>query len=185
MPGRTSADQPEKAAAAVLERFKLGDAAPIPVDKIAKGLGALVRYSPLDDELSGMIYIKNGTPIIGVNALHHVNRQRFTIAHECGHLELHRELLSSEVHVDKEYEVPVLVFNRDHQSSLGTQPIEIQANRFAAALLVPHALLQKTLDGRLASADIDDESPLDELARKFRVSKSMMEYRLKSLSATK
>ncbi|MDV4179766.1 ImmA/IrrE family metallo-endopeptidase [Rhizobium brockwellii] len=184
MPSTQSADWPEKAAASVLERFRLGDSAPIPVDKIAKGLGALVRYSPLDNELSGMIYIKDGTPIIGVNALHHINRQRFTIAHECGHLELHRDLLSSQVHVDKEFSVPMLL-NRDHQSSLGTEPIEIQANRFAAALLVPHALLQEILDGRLASVDIDDESPLDELARKFRVSKSMMEYRLKSLSATK
>lgn len=183
MPSRPSAEQPESAAAAVLERFKLGDSAPIPVDKIAKALGAQVRYSPLDDELSGMIYIKDGTPIIGVNALHHVNRQRFTIAHECGHLELHRDLLSAEIHVDKEYEVPVLVFNRDHESALGTKPIEIQANRFAAALLVPHALLQKALDGKSGSADIDDEGPLDALARKFRVSKSMMEYRLKSLSA--
>jgi Zn-dependent peptidase ImmA (M78 family) len=184
LPSRLSADQPEKAAASVLERFRIGESAPIPVDKIAKGLGALVRYSPLDNELSGMIFIKDGTPIIGVNALHHINRQRFTIAHECGHLELHRDLLSSEVHVDKDFSVPVLL-NRDNQSSLGTEPIEVQANRFAAALLVPLPLLQKFLHGRLASADIDDESPLDELARKFRVSKSMMEYRLKSVSATK
>jgi Zn-dependent peptidase ImmA (M78 family) len=59
---------------------------PVPVDKIAKCLGAEVRFSPLDDELSGMIYINEGTPIIGVNSLHHPNRQRFTIAHEIGHL---------------------------------------------------------------------------------------------------
>lgn len=183
MPGRLGVD-PEKAAASVLQRFGFGDTAPIPVDKIARGLGAQLRYSPLDNELSGMIFIKDDAPIIGVNALHHINRQRFTIAHECGHLEMHRNLLSAEVHVDKEFSVPVLL-NRDVQSSLGTEPIEVQANRFAAALLVPLELLQKTLGGRLASADIDDESPLDELARKFRVSKSMMEYRLKSLSTVR
>lgn len=181
MPVRTSVE-PEKAASSTLAQFGFGDSAPIPVDKIAKGLGAVVRYSPLDDELSGMIFIKDGMPIIGVNALHHVNRQRFTIAHECGHLVLHRELLSGQVHVDKDFQVPMLL-NRDQQSSLGTEPIEIQANRFAAALLVPLALLQKAIDGRLASADIDDESPRDELARKFRVSKPMMEYRLKGLSS--
>jgi len=178
---KTNADHPEKAAAAVLERFNMGVTAPIAVDKIAKGLGAVVRYSPLDDELSGMIYVKDGQPIIGVNALHHVNRQRFTIAHECGHLELHRTLLSNQVHVDKEFSVPVLL-NRNQASSLGSEPIEIQANRFAAALLVPLGLLQKIIDGHLTSVDIDDEGPLDQLSRRFRVSKSMMEYRLKSLS---
>ena len=53
---------------------------PIPVERIAKSLGAQVRYSPLDEELSGMVFIKDGIPIIGVNSLHHPNRQRFTIA---------------------------------------------------------------------------------------------------------
>ena len=43
---------------------------PVPVDKIAKSLGARVRFSPLDDELSGFIYIKDGVPIIGVAAYH-------------------------------------------------------------------------------------------------------------------
>jgi Zn-dependent peptidase ImmA (M78 family) len=181
MPSKPSVD-PEGAAAIVLDRFKLADTTPIPVDKVAKGLGALVRYSPLDDELSGMIYIKDGTPIIGVNALHHVNRQRFTIAHECAHLELHRNLLSGEVHVDREFSVP-FTLNRDQKSTLGTDAIEVQANAFAAALLVPHTLLRKALSD--LEGDIDSDSPVEKLARKFRVSKSMMEYRLMSLSASR
>ena len=53
-------------------------APPVPVDRIAKGLGAQLRFSPLDEELSGMIYISGGTPIIGVNSLHPPNRQRFS-----------------------------------------------------------------------------------------------------------
>ena len=178
MPSKqTSADRPERAASVVLERFGFTDTLPVPIEKIAKNLGAVVRYSPLDAELSGMIYIKDGVPIIGVNALNHVNRQRFTIAHECGHLELHRDLLTAAVHVDKEFAVPALL-NRDQQSALGTEPIEIQANRFAAALLVPYGLLERQLEG--AQADIDDDSPTENLARKFRVSKQMMDFRLKS-----
>ena len=62
---------------------------PVPVDRIAKGLGAQLRFSPLDPELAGMIYVSENTPIIGVNSLQHPNRQRFTIAHEIAHLELH------------------------------------------------------------------------------------------------
>jgi Zn-dependent peptidase ImmA (M78 family) len=56
----------------------------VPVDRIAKGLGAQLRFSPLDEELSGMIYISDGTPIIGINSLHHPNRQRFSIGYEIG-----------------------------------------------------------------------------------------------------
>lgn len=101
---------------------------PTPVEKIAKLLGAELRFSPLDNELSGMVYIKDEVPIIGVNSLHHPNRQRFTIAHELGHLELHRKMITSNVHVDKNF----LVLMRDPKAATGTELFEIQANQFAA-----------------------------------------------------
>jgi uncharacterized protein DUF955 len=76
---------------------------PVPADRIARSLGARLCYSPLDQELSGFVFIKNGVPIIGVNSLHHPNRQRFTIAHELGHLQLHPEFITTTVHVDKQF----------------------------------------------------------------------------------
>ena len=156
---------------------------PVPVDKIAKGLGAQLRFSPLDKELAGMIYISENTPIIGVNSLQHPNRQRFTIAHEIAHLELHRHLISGKVHVDKDFPVQFAGLNRDTKSSLGTEGIEIQANRFAAELLMPTALLLQALAGK--PFDIDDEGPLEELARKFRVSRQALEFRIQNLTSAK
>jgi Zn-dependent peptidase ImmA (M78 family) len=153
---------------------------PVPVDRIARGLGAQVRFSPLDEELSGMIYISENTPIIGVNSLHHPNRQRFSIAHEIGHLVLHRDLISGKVHVDKEFQVQFMALNRDATSALGTEKIEVQANQFAAELLMPTAMLNQALVGK--PFDIDNEGPLDELAKKFRVSRQALEYRIRSLS---
>jgi Zn-dependent peptidase ImmA (M78 family) len=149
---------------------------PVPVDKIAKALGAQLRFSPLDDELSGMIYIKDDIPIIGVNALHHPNRQRFTIAHEIGHLELHRDVISASgaVHVDKDFAVSIL--NRDSASAAGTNLMEIQANQFASELLMPRQLLEQVLGGK--SFDIEDAAPLEALAKKIRVSKQALEYRI-------
>lgn len=146
---------------------------PVPVDKIAKALGVQLKFSPLDDELSGMIFIKDGTPIIGVNALHHSNRQRFTIAHELGHLMMHRNILENEVHVDKQFKILM----RDGLAATGTDTIEIQANQFAAELLLPSFLLDTLLSKEF---DIDDEGPLDALAKKFKVSKQMLEYRIRS-----
>jgi Zn-dependent peptidase ImmA (M78 family) len=137
-------------------------------------MGVQVRYSPFDDDLSGMIYIKDGIPIIGVNSLHHPHRQRFTIAHELGHLELHREMITSKVHVDKDF--PVLM--RDPKSATGTERVEIEANQFAAELLMPEALIKQALESK--PFDIDDDSPIEELAKKFRVSKQALEYRIRA-----
>lgn len=149
-------------------------AIPTPVEKIAKALKAQVRFGAFDGELSGMIYIKEGIPIIGVNALHHPNRQRFTIAHELGHLTLHRPMITTNVHVDKDF--PALM--RDAASATGTEQIEIQANQFAAELLMPRALIERELIGR--QFDIDDDAPIEELAKKFKVSRQALEYRIRS-----
>ena len=56
------------------------------------------------------------------------------------------------------------------------RPIEIQANKFAARLLMPDALLEPALAGK--NFDIDDDKPLEELAKRFRVSKKALEYRI-------
>ena len=152
-------------------------APPVPVDRIAKALAAKLRFSPLDYELSGMIYVKEDIPLIGVNALHHPNRQRFTIAHECGHLLLHKAQITKEVHVDKDF--PMLM--RDAVSAAGIDEMEIEANLFAAELLMPDYLLAKALGDE--PLDIDDEDAVIALARSFKVSPSAMRFRLGNLFA--
>lgn len=152
-------------------------AAPVPVERIAKGLDAQLRFSPLDDELSGMVYVKDGTPIIGVNALHHPNRQRFTLAHEVGHLVLHRPEITKQIHVDKGF--PMLM--RDSVSSAGVDEMEIEANFFAAELLMPEEFLARSLQGQ--SFDIDDEGAVSALAKEYKVSTAAMRFRLGNLFA--
>lgn len=166
--------EPRIRARQVLEEFGI-KTAPIPVDKIAKALGAVLRFSPLDQELSGMVYVKDGVPVIGVNALHHPNRQRFTIAHEIGHLLLHRDLISENVHVDKQFRVLM----RGEHSATGLEAIEVQANQFASELLIPSSLFDPT---KISPSDIDDDAQLDDLAKKFKVSRQMLEYRISNLS---
>jgi Zn-dependent peptidase ImmA (M78 family) len=150
-------------------------AAPVPVERIAKSLSAQVRFSPLDDELSGMVYVKDGAPIIGVNALHHPNRQRFTMAHEIGHLLFHRDEITKEIHVDKGF--PMLM--RDAVSSAGINEMEMEANLFAAELLMPVEFLAKSLEGQ--PFDIDDEGAVSALAKEYKVSPSAMRFRLGNL----
>jgi Zn-dependent peptidase ImmA (M78 family) len=170
-------DSNEARAQELLEQFDVRTI-PVPVDKIAKALGARLFYSPLDEELSGMIYIKDGVPIIGVNSLHHPNRQRFTVAHEIAHLRLHREYITQAVHVDKRFSESML--RRDSLSATGTQRLEIDANQFAAALLLPRAHLEEFLNS--AELDVEDERALEDLARKFKVSKATVQYRIRNLA---
>jgi Zn-dependent peptidase ImmA (M78 family) len=150
---------------------------PVPVEKIAKALGARVRFAPFDDELSGFVFIKDGVPIIGVNSLHHPNRQRFTMAHEIAHLRLHPDQITTEVHVDKQFAEPVL--KRDGSSATGSERIEVEANQFAAALLMPAAILNQILEQ--APIDIEDETSIEEWAKEFLVSKAALQYRIRNL----
>lgn len=148
---------------------------PVPLEKVGEHFGAKIRYAPLDEELSGIIFIRDAVPIIGINAIHHPNRQRFTLAHEFGHLVLHKHLITSMVHVDKK----LPFFMRDAKSASGTDKIEIEANQFAAELLMPQAILLNEIQRE--AFDIDDEAPLEQLARKFRVSKQAMGHRIQNI----
>ena len=148
--------------------------APVPVERIAKRLGASVRFSPFDDSLSGMITIKDGVPIIGINALHHPNRQRFSIAHELGHLVLHREFITNNVHVDKSF-----ALNRDERSATGEDKLEIDANAFASELLIPREWLKREIASHV---DLEDDRALTNLAKHFKVSKVALQNRLLNLA---
>lgn len=154
----------------IISRFSV-QSVPVPIDRIARGLGITVQYAPFDDELSGMAFIKDGKAMIGINSLHSSTRQRFTLAHELAHHVLHRPKLESEgVHVDKG------ILRRDSLASEGTDQSEIEANNFAAELLMPEQLLDTVLNGR--NVDLEDEEAVALAAKKFRVSPTAFQFRL-------
>lgn len=148
-------------------------ALPVPVEKIAKSRDIAVRFSPFDQELSGMALIKDGVSVIGVNALHHPNRQRFTIAHELGHHIMHRDLIDGTVHIDKGF-----TLWRDSVAAQGTDLVEMQANAFASELLMPKQFISQ-IEG-IENLDIDDETGMKALAKRFRVSVTALQNRLSS-----
>jgi Zn-dependent peptidase ImmA (M78 family) len=58
---------------------------PINIERIAEALGFhVVRIHSALDEFSGLVSPKH--KLIGVNGNHHLHRQRFTVAHEVGHI---------------------------------------------------------------------------------------------------
>src|SRR6266851_1759525 len=145
----------------LLAKLKPAVTPPIPVEKIARLLGADVRYEPFEGELSGMLFREKGRSVVGVNALHSRTRQRFTIAHELGHLLLHSD---NDLFVDKHYRV-----RRDRRSSEASDYAEIQANAFAAELLMPTALLTADVLGAELGLDLENDSQIARLAARYNV----------------
>lgn len=143
----------------------------VPVDLVAQTLGAVVRYAPYQGELAGMLILHDGHRIIAVNSSHHKNRQRFTIAHECGHLRLHEE----KTYVDKGF----FIVNRDGISSRAENIFEIEANQFAADLLMPHRNIIRDL--RKYSIDLEDSEQVAKMSKVYGVSSQAMSYRIANL----
>ena len=148
---------------------------PVPVEQLASRLGVQLRYEPFDGELSGMLSQEDGQITVGVNALHPRSRQRFTVAHELGHLMLHGQHVR--VHVDRHFRV---LQRRDGRSSQAVDPIEIEANAFAAELLMPAGMLKDDLV-KLDALDYEDEELVRQLADDYGVSLQAMIFRLTNL----
>lgn len=122
-----------KTAEEVLEQ-RHGRRAPVDVAAIASHYARIV-YRELDTDISGaLVPLETKTWAIRVNDTHPPVRQRFTIAHELGHLLLHGYTAP---HADRSFRF------RDTRSSEGSALEEVEANQFAAELLMPRALLLK------------------------------------------
>ena len=117
----------------------------------------------------------DGSGVIGVNSSHSVTRQRFTIAHEIGHFLLHTD---EDVHIDEKRPIG----RRDDLSGQAVDACEIEANQFAAELLMPESLVRefvRNLGSNHPETSVEDA--IEELARTFRVSQLAMTYRLTNL----
>lgn len=159
-------------------------AAVIPTD-IANHLGVAVKKEDLGN-ISGVLIVQNGVATIGVNENHFPNRQRFTIAHEIGHLVLGHERRG--MFVDQP-EQEFSMFFRNEDSSEGTKRQEVEANAFAAALLMPEPFVRTEITNFIEKNNADkfelSEGKLNlipEMAEKFGVSEMAMTYRIGNLN---
>src|SRR5260370_41830664 len=105
--------------------------APVPVHTIAKSEGLSVVEASLNAEVSGALVRTQGLSGIAVNSSHHPNRRRFTVAHELSHFLLDHK--GKEDHIDWQF----TIIRRDGVSSEASDFQEIEANFFAASLLMP------------------------------------------------
>lgn len=138
---------------------------PVKLGALAADLGVNVKLSSLPTGISGQIERVGGGYEIKINRHESRERQRFTLAHELAHFLLHRSI------IDANGAIKDTVLYR----SGVPLKIEFEANRLAADLVMPPQKVDEELrkiQGNLSEAEIED------LARRFAVSKAAMEIRV-------
>lgn len=131
-----------------------------PLDLLIYGRGATIIEKPLKSS-EGRIVFGQNKAIITVNSeIVYEGKKRFVLAHELGHLEMHRNLVP--VHHDTD--ATLEYFKNGHQ--------ETEANEFASELLMPESLFKKECFGKKFSPDL-----LRSLADRFKTSITSVAYK--------
>jgi Zn-dependent peptidase ImmA (M78 family) len=121
------------------------------MNSLPSNVSGKIFRDPLNGGLSGFS--------IAVNGNDHPLRQRFTVAHEIGHFILHRSRLESGDLID----------DAMYRSGMSSKE-EAAANRLAADILMPHALIRALVAEGVREVEI--------LANRLQVSLPAMKIRL-------
>jgi hypothetical protein len=164
----------DRRAWSVIERCRKRQASerpplPIPVEDWIEGpLGIQLGFADLSylgDNVLGAAFVKSREILIDEQVLSHEGRCRFTCAHELGHLTLHSNL-RNEFH-DSQVDV-----------TFSLETIERQADRFAAAFLMPLPLLERELVGVLDKTGLKRTECIYELMQSSPESEWLWRYRV-------
>ena len=146
---------------------------PIDLNQVTEYLKLSIKEKRLENEYSGFLAVKEKT--IVVNSCHPPVRRRFTIGHEIGHFQLHRgQKYGTSVFIDR-----TVYFRKDSSDGIEHQ-MELEANAYAAGLLMPEILLDEYLE-KHPRLNLEKPADIKLLAEEFEVSRPAMEYRLKNL----
>jgi Zn-dependent peptidase ImmA (M78 family)/transcriptional regulator with XRE-family HTH domain len=120
---------PEKVAAIVRAHWRLPPGPVKNLTSLAERAGVVVGTSDFGGaSVSGMTFrVPSQPPLVLLNAHHSADRMRFTLAHELGHLAMHR---------------------------FPTPTMEDEANEFASSLLMPKAEISAALSGRRVTLEL-------------------------------
>lgn len=144
---------------------------PVEIEPLFKHYGLQLVKKDLDSEISGMLVLNGGQKFIVINQNQSPQRQRFTAMHELGHFILHKK--------DNDYFLDTTIeWRRENPEGLNRKQ-EIQANEFAANLLMPEKEIQRIVEEK--NYNYFDDVEIAKMAKLFKVSKPAMKIRLVSL----
>jgi Zn-dependent peptidase ImmA (M78 family) len=143
----------------------------VPLTSIAKAVGIVGIKEFNTDEFEGTLVIQDGAGAIGLRKGLRSGRRNFTLGHEIGHF-----LIPNHRFQRTRFECAKVDMRRDRvggnwDARPAVERIEVEANEFSAALLVPVPEYQNERRRLGASSDV---SHIRHLAEVFDVSQEMM-----------
>lgn len=165
----------------VAKQFNPDGIAPFPFEKITEKYSDLKIVTPtgMPAEYSGAIILQEGIYFILVNKAQPEKRQYFTIAHELGHYFLHKDYLATGKQIlDFDYFTKIdatgALYRQDSKEvDTETKRLEVEANNFAASLIMPAKLVKNAWEVT--------EGSIEACAEIFKVSTVAMSVRLERL----
>jgi Zn-dependent peptidase ImmA (M78 family) len=167
---RVRAQKPRHQLAKELARKLLDElqimAPAVDVDGVARSRGLTVLRLDLDSRVSGSLYPTRREIVVNTRD-RTLGRQRFTIAHELGHWELRHWQMEALPEDTLGYGGAF----EGQGSSEGRSSVEVEANTFAAELLIPSKWIRRL------KKPLTPDAP-SELAQQYAVSQEAMFYQL-------
>lgn len=151
----------------IIERFASNP--PVDVKGLASNLGLTYVEKDMHPVESGGIRFDGLQYVISVNNKETPQRKRFTTAHEIAHYLLHRDILKQRGHMDRLFDKAAY----HNPADPFTRAQEVQANRYAASLLMPKFAILKEIDS--------GNNTITGLSETFDVSKASMRFRIDNL----
>lgn len=153
------------AAIRLREEIGIDDPNDIPIEDVVIGRGGIIQYKPMG-KTDGRIAHGNKLSTIFINSdIQYEGRRRFAIAHELGHLEMHK---GSPLHDDN---ISLNWFNNaEKQLKKGHQ--EYEANQFATEYLMPSDLFYNESKGKVFNPGL-----IRQLAERFKTSLTSVAFK--------
>lgn len=160
------------------------------IEETAHKCGLEIKYVDMKEGVLGKLHISSNSIYINSQLREDHKRAKFTIAHEIGHWYLHVPLLKDVIISFEDTNETIFVPNKSEQR------MEIQANHFAAELLIPREIIKCELPYLLVKYGIrkmplyiDNQkcninnyhNIIGEFAHKHNLSKATVAYRLMDL----
>lgn len=156
---------------------RLDKQSPVDVEDVAAQLGLRIVKEDLGPDVSGLLVSNAHGTYIFVHKEDPPNRGRFTIAHEIGHFVLRHQFEGGKhVHVDRGN----FISQRGPRASEGVDLKEVEANQFAASLLMPAKFVRQKVAALIKGGPLLDRH-VEQLAEDFQVSEQAMTIRLTTL----
>jgi Zn-dependent peptidase ImmA (M78 family) len=145
---------------------------PFKIVEFINELGITVTTGELPSYISGAIRKENNIYRIYVNSAHSVTRLRFTLAHELGHFFYDKNYLDSNEIIDpsKQAQSKFLFRKKISADDHEMRQMDIQANQFAAELLMPLERFVEIWHQKTSPREVADYFKVSEAAIMIRAS---------------